>query len=85
VDLARAAELLRGIPQKKKRCYVMIGYNGESILEDDKRLEKVYKLGFDPFSQLYRGEEPREYTQDWKDLNRKWCRPAAYHSIKKER
>ena len=75
-----AAEMLDGIPQRKKRCYVMIGRGDETLEEAEKRLEKVFQLGFDPFSQLYRGENQLQYGQEWKALNRKWSRPAAYHS-----
>lgn len=76
--LERTADILTGISQNKRRCYVMIGYNGETITEAEKRLQRVFGLGFDPFCQLYRGEGEKVYTQDWKDLNRKWSRPAAY-------
>jgi len=81
--LERAATALDGIPQRKKRCYAMIGYNGEKISEAEKRLETIYKFGFDPFCQLYRGEKQQDYSQDWKNLNYKWSRPAAYHSAAK--
>jgi hypothetical protein len=76
--LERAASILDGIPQRKRRCYVMIGYGDETVIQAQKRVEAVYAMGFDPFSQLYRGEGEKEYMQDWKDLNRKWSRPAAY-------
>ncbi|MBM3120406.1 MAG: hypothetical protein FJ006_12845 [Chloroflexi bacterium] len=79
-NLERAAEILDGIPQRKRRCYVMIGYGNESLKQAETRLEKVFALGFDPFSQLYRGDGERQYGADWKALNRKWSRPAAYHS-----
>lgn len=76
--LEKIADLMADFPKQKKRCYVMIGYNGESLKDAEKRLEKVYFMGFLPFSQLYQGEEKREYSIDWKKLNRKWSRPAAY-------
>ncbi len=67
-------------PQRKMRCYVMVGFNGEKIEDAQWRLEIVYKIGFDPFCQLYRGEGEQPYGKDWLALNRKWSRPAAYHS-----
>jgi hypothetical protein len=60
----------------------MIGYDGESLSDAEKRIERVFSLGFMPFSQLYQpptGDRPaRIYSADWKAVNRKWCRPAAY-------
>lgn len=78
--LDKIADLMSDFPEQKKRCYVMIGYDGESIKEAEIRLEKVYSMGFLPFSQLYRGEKYINYSKEWKKLNRKWSRPAAYRS-----
>ncbi len=70
-------------PQKKMRCYVMIGYGGESLKEAQYRLETVYKMGFLPFAQLYRDRlNYPVYGKEWKDLARKWSRPAAYRGTK---
>jgi hypothetical protein len=76
--LEKIADLMADFPIQKKRCYVMIGHDGESIKDAEIRLEKVFSMGFLPFSQLYQGEERIEYPQEWKKLNRKWSRPAAY-------
>jgi hypothetical protein len=76
--LEHVADLTSDFPLQKKRCYVMIGFDGETILEAEKRLEKVYSMGFLPFCQLYQGREKKEYPDEWKKLNRKWSRPAAY-------
>jgi hypothetical protein len=82
--LRKAAELLEGIPIRKRRCYVMIGFSqffrGESIVDAERRLEAVYEMGFLPFSQLYRGPGERKYDREWKALNKKWSRPAAYRT-----
>lgn len=78
--LENAARICTGIPQEKMRCYVMIGWNGETLGYAQRRLERVYELGFLPFCQLYRGPGERIYGKDWKDLNRKWSRPAAYRT-----
>ena len=76
--LYKIADLMSDFPIKKKRCYVMIGFAGESIIRAEKRLEKVYSMGFLPFSQLYQGVEKKKYPMEWQGLNRKWSRPAAY-------
>jgi len=77
--LERVANLLNGISIEKKRCFVMIGRE-ETIEEAEKRLQKVYTLGFLPFAQLYQPREKIQYPKDWRDLGRKWSRPAAYRN-----
>jgi hypothetical protein len=37
-------------------------------------------MGFLPFAQLYKSTGKTEWSKEWKDLQRKWCRPAAYKS-----
>lgn len=76
--LKKATKILDEIPEQKKRCYVMIGFKDETLKDAEKRLEEVYALGFLPFAQLYRGVNEREYNKEWRELNRKWSRPAAY-------
>ncbi len=79
--IERVARLCGDIPRGKLRCYVMIGYR-ESLTEAEARLERIYKLGFLPFAQLYVGERVCEgrlaYSTEWRQLARKWSRPAAY-------
>ena len=80
--LERAAIILEGIPIRKRRCYTMIGYEGESLKDAEARVEKVLELGFMPFTQLYQpptADMPTKvYGADWKAVARKWSRPAAY-------
>ena len=84
VHLESAAEILTGIPRRKLRCYTMIGYDSETLADAEKRIERVFQLGFMPFSQLYQpptADRPTKmYGADWKAVNKKWCRPAAYMS-----
>lgn len=81
--LERAAGLLEGISIEKRRCYVLMGFNGETLAQADSRAREVFKMGFLPFAQLYRDDMPRDWTQDWRNLQRFWSRPAAYRSRKK--
>ena len=77
--LEKAAEILEGIPLRKRRCYTMIGYDEEPLSQAERRIERVFELGFMPFCQLYRPDEgPKEYPPEWKAVQRKWSRPAAY-------
>jgi hypothetical protein len=78
-QLRTTARIMDGIKPYKRRCYTMIGFDGETIGQAEKRLETVYELGFFPFCQLYQGANRKEYEKPWRDLQRKWARPAAYN------
>lgn len=79
--LYRVREIFPDLPQRKMRCYTMIGYDEETLAEAEKRIESVFLLGFLPFSQLYQpptAEMPTKiYSADWKAVNKRWCRPAS--------
>lgn len=79
-NLERAAVILEDIPAYKRRCYVMIGFNGETLKMAENRLKRVRELGFYPFCQLYQGDKRKVYSDEWKTLNRFWNRPAIYNS-----
>ena len=84
-NIEKAADLLSDFSIEKKRCYVLIGFKGEEIKAAEKRLKTVYQLGFLPFAMLYRSRETVKdinWSEDWKNLQRKWCRPAAYRGHK---
>jgi hypothetical protein len=76
--LERTAKILDGIPLRKKRCYTMIGYEGESLSDAERRVERVFELGFMPFCQLYQSDQTIIYPEEWRKVSRKWARPAAY-------
>lgn len=82
LNLQKVAKLLPNIPPQKKRCYVLIGFNGETIKQAEKRLCDVYNLGFWPFAMLYRSidtlKRESNWSKDWLKLQRTWCRPAAF-------
>src|SRR5208282_2213719 len=80
--LARAAQILDGIPKRKLRCYTMIGYDAEDVRDAEWRNEQVFQLGFMPFCQLYQPDDGvKVYSEDWRNVRRKWSRPAAYKSV----
>lgn len=83
--LERVADLMSDFSQYKKRCYVLIGFEGETVRQAEKRLRAVYNLGFDPMAMLYRGEESKEYSREWLDLRRYWVLPAIYRNQEKLR
>jgi hypothetical protein len=80
-SLERAVEILEGIPLRKRRCYTMIGYDKEpeTLVQAERRIERVFALGFMPFCQLYKPDHyVKSYPPDWRAVQRKRCRPAAY-------
>lgn len=78
--LERAVKILEGIPQRKLRCYTMIGFAGETLNAARDRVQRVLELGFMPFCQLYQPDETKVYPLEWRKLHREWSRPAAYMS-----
>lgn len=84
--LRRAVDKLEflGRNSNKLRCYVMIGYNGETIEQATERLEAVWDAGCVPFAQLYQPDDHYiKYSSEWKALARTWSRPAAMRAMHK--
>jgi len=81
--LERVSRILDGISMNKRFCFVLIAFDNETLLQAEKRLETVYNLGFLPFAQLYQTEQKRLYSKAWKQLARKWSRPAAFKAYMK--
>lgn len=78
-QLETAAKILDGIPIRKRRCYTMIGYKGETLANAQRRIERVFELGFMPFCQLFQPDDRLiTYPLEWRNLKQKWARPAAY-------
>ena len=66
-----------GLRSNRLRCYVLIGFNGETIEEAEARLEKVWEIGCLPFAQLYQpADHWIDWASGWKHLARRWQRPA---------
>ena len=80
--LELALARLNFLGQNKLRCYVLIGFQGESILEAECRLKRIFNLGCLPFAMLYQppGELIR-YDSEWRHLQRMWTRPAGMKAI----
>jgi len=81
--LKEAVEKLGFLGREKLRCYVLIGFNhDETIDEARERLIEVWNIGCLPFAQLYRPADiERVYNSEWRNLARKWMRPAIMRSI----
>ena len=82
IELLRAVERLKKYFSRDKiRCYVLIGYKNDTLIEAERRLKWAYSIGTLPFAMLYK---PKEYTKDWKQFQRRWTRPAIMRSIMKD-
>ena len=55
------------------RCYVLVGYDGDTFTAAIKRLYETWRAGFFPMAMLYRDEKPR--NGEWIRFNRMWARP----------
>ena len=84
--LIYAGKLLRdgGIKKSSQiaRCYVLIGYPGDTMEKAEQRLRDSWKAGFFPFAMLYRNENG-ETQSEWRKFQRLWARPQiVYHLLK---
>jgi hypothetical protein len=80
-SLSTAVERLYFFPRRKLRCYVLCGYGNETPKEAEERLREVWAIGCLPFAQLYHpADHYIEYSGEWKNLARRWSRPAATYS-----
>jgi len=69
--------------KRQRRCYVLLAFGGETILEAEERLEAVWQAGFVPFAQLFQPPDHRiAYSHEWKALARTWSRPAAMFAMR---
>lgn len=56
------------------RCYVLVGYEGDSFEDVERRLHETMQAGFVPFAMLYRDESGERDTA-WRRFQCEWCRP----------
>lgn len=62
------------------RCYVLIGYPGDTFKKAGSRLMGVRDyLGMCPMAMLYRDESGKT-TEEWRKFQRIWARPAAIYA-----
>ena len=84
--LVQAGKLLRegGISKASHvaKCYVLVGYDGDTFEKAEKRLRAAWAAGFFPMAMLYR-DKTGEVSQDWKQFQREWVRPQiVYHKLR---
>ena len=54
------------------KCYVLIGYDGDTIEQAERRLIDTIKAGFVPFAMLFKNTEGHE-DKTWRRFQREWC------------
>lgn len=73
--------------RKKIRCYVLIGYPGDTLNKAEQRLKHVWQMGTLPFAMRYRkptlkfSESFVFHNRAWNILTRQWSRPKIIESI----
>lgn len=76
--LVEAGKLLRdgGITKAshKAKCYVLIGYAGDTMDAAEQRLRDTWAAGFVPYAMLYKNEAGDTDAQ-WRKFQRLWVRP----------
>lgn len=80
--LVDAGKMLREAGLKIRhpnRCYVLIGYKGDTFEKAEKRLIDTIKAGFMPNAMLYR-DETGQVDRDWARFQREWLRPAIVNT-----
>lgn len=65
------------------RCYVLMGYRGDTIKAAKRRLLEVVKTGAFPMAMVYRDKKGNR-DQEWVSFAWKWSRPPVIQSMIKE-
>lgn len=73
---ADAISLIRGkIPIYKIRCFILVGYPRDRVVDAQERVNKVLSLGIMPFVQTY-VDRTGNRDMSWSSFARKYSRPA---------
>ena len=71
--------------RRNLRCYVLIGYPGDTMQYADRRLKTVMGMGFCPMAMLYRNQSGGiSKDPEWQKFQRLWARPAIIYSPKNQ-
>lgn len=69
--------------ERPLRCYVLVGFPGDSMGKAEARLRFAYRCGFWPFAMLYR-DESGQRSPEWAAFQRLWARPAITRALLKK-
>ena len=76
--LDKARDLLSDFSIEKKRCYVLVGENGDTIQLAQERCRAVLRKGFLPYAQLYRSPQASPSRGGWREFCYYWSSPRLY-------
>ena len=76
--LDKAVDLLGDFSIEKKRCYVLVGRNGETQKQAQARCVAVLNKGFLPYAQLFRDENASSVRGEWRNFCYFWTKPGLY-------
>ena len=68
------------VASRTLRCFVLIGYPGDTPEAAEERCVAVLKAGFWPMAMLYQGEGAAPVVT-WRPVQQRWCRPARTAAI----
>lgn len=86
-SLVKATERLKKYFKRYKlRCYVLIGYPGDTIEKATGRLIRAWDLGTLPYAMLWQGdiEKKLNHPPEWRKLKKVWSRPAIIKAMMKK-
>jgi hypothetical protein len=81
-EAARLFRLAEYGTRNNMRCYVLIGYPGDSFQAAEYRLQTIMRMGFCPMTMLFRNERGDIPALEWRRFPRMWARPAMMYSTK---
>lgn len=73
--LVRGSKMLHhaGFKRPTLRCYVLIGYEGDTMLKAERRLQRAMHLGFMPFAMLWHYRDGTIRDKSWVSFQREWA------------
>ncbi len=79
LHLASKTLIEAGFKRRKMRCYVLIGYPGDTVRDAENRLDDCWDAGYLPMAMLFR-EGSGQRDPVWQKFQREWVRPAIVKS-----
>jgi hypothetical protein len=81
--LVRAGQMLKEAgftwTQRALRCYVLCGFDGDTMDAASRRMQQTVDAGFWPAAMLFRGMRGEFAGRHWERFQRAWQRPALLH------
>ena len=69
-------QLSKYFKKYKLRCYVLIGYQNDTIEKAEYRLRRAWDIGTEPFAMLFKDKNNTKQSKEWRQFQRLWARPA---------